>query len=92
MPYKMIGTMPTPFDAFSSFEASRLATTMAKEAGYSTAQQLYLGRPDRKIGQIIQTKEEVRYDKGRFIPERLQRWWHKKFPLRSSECGVYVEV
>ena len=89
MPYKMIGRVPAGTDAFSACHAYLLASNMAKSVG---AEKFYLGNPNRKVGEIVQTEEELRYKFLRFIPKSLQRWWYRLRPPRSWFWGVYVEV
>jgi hypothetical protein len=90
MPYKMVGKIPAPPpDPLFAYEAFLLASQIAKREG---AEKFYFGIPNREEGTIVKTKEELLYVKRRFIPEILQKWWHKMFPPRSWEWGVYIEV
>ena len=85
----MLGSIPAPVDAFSAYWASWTAAQIAEGAG---ADRWYWGNPNRERDQFVQTKDELLYDKVRFVPERFQRLWHKLFPLRSRYWGVYLEV
>jgi hypothetical protein len=89
MPYKMIGIVPAGTDAFSAYHAYLSASERAKSVG---AKKFYLGNPNREVGEIVQTKEEIRYKFLRFIPKPLQRLWYRIRPPRSWFWGVYVEV
>lgn len=85
----MVGSRLTPVDAFTGYEADREASMMIKGTG---ADGWYLGSPRRKVGQIVQTRDELWCDRIRVVPNALRRLWHRMFPIRSWYQGVYIEI
>lgn len=106
MPYKMIGRIRIqrsniPEEDYlryhraqinALFKARESIMDMVKEEG---ADRYYLGRPNRQIGQIVQTKHEIKYDYVKYIPRWLQHLWRRVFPDQQDifqENGVYIRL
>jgi len=99
MPYKLIEKiLAPPRDRFTRhIILTEIGRQIEKEYG---AKEIYCGNPNREIGKIIQTEDELTHNYVKFVPRPFQHslynLWHKLFSSHSKKegnyWGLYIKV